>query len=164
MKSQINNFPYVPVFRSCSHISSSLILNSDKILSVNATIKSPSRDKINPRVSQCRCTFWGVGHLRPKLSVLRANVFQISIDDDDVSTFGLPVDHGARFKSWFIRGEEGEGQGGQRGGIRLIGASGTRWILMLMRERSREDNTSTRELPWHLYTPCVPYSVFRQVN
>lgn len=65
--------------------------------------------------------------------------------------------------------EGGErGGGGRRGrgerGIRLIGASGTRWILMLMRERSREDNTSTRELPRHLYTPCVPYSVFRQVN
>lgn len=71
------------------------------------------------------------------------------------------LDHGARFKSWFIRG--GKGEGGQRG-IRLIGASGTRWILMLMRERSREDNTSTRKLPGHLYTPCVPYSVFRQVN
>lgn len=72
------------------------------------------------------------------------------------------LDHGARFKSWFIRG--GKGGGGKEGGIRLIGASGTRWILMLMRERSREDNTSTRELPGHLYTPCVPYSVFRQVN
>lgn len=26
-------------------------------------------------------------------------VSDFSIDDDDVSTFGLPVDHGARFKS-----------------------------------------------------------------
>ena len=69
------------------------------LVAVNAIIKSPNRDKIDPCVSQCRCTFRGVGHLRPKLSVLRANVFQISIDDDDVSTFGLPVDHGARFKS-----------------------------------------------------------------
>lgn len=52
-------------------------------------------------------------------------------------------------------------------GRALIRGSCTRWILMLMRERSREDNTSTSTrwyaLP-HLYTLCVPYSVFCQVN
>lgn len=37
-----------------------------------------------------------------------ANVFQISIDDDDISTLVLPVDHGVRFKSRFI----GWGAGG----------------------------------------------------
>lgn len=80
-------------------------------------------------------------------------VSHFSIDDDDVSTFGLPV----------VIMVQDLSLDSPRGG-RLIGASGTRWILMLMRERSREDNTSTREPTGHLYTPCVPYSVFCQVN
>lgn len=81
-------------------------------------------------------------------------MFQISINDDEVSTFGLPANHGARFKSWFT------GKG--RENTRLIGASGTRWILMLMRERSREDNTSThansRGICIH-FASCILYSV-----